>query len=618
MGILIGCEHLTQEWPGKKVLEDVTIGINEGERIGVVGRNGDGKSTLLALVARQMEPDSGSVVYRNGIHVGTLGQSDDLADDDTVTRAIFGDEPEYVWASDPKVRSILDELMGDVDLGTKVGNLSGGQRRRADLARLLVGDWDVILMDEPTNHLDMYAITWLANHLKRRWPDGTGALLVVTHDRWFLDEVCEHMWEVHDSTIEPFEGGYSAYIQQRVERQRQAAASEERRQNMLRKELNWLAHGAKARTSKPKFRIDAAMELLAGDPPVRDTIELKRMAVSRLGKQVIELKDVSAGYPQKDGTYSKVLDDVSWIIGPGDRVGILGENGAGKSTLLRVMCGRQAPTAGHVKIGKSVRFGWLSQHLDGLSERDEWRVQEILNQYKKYYMVDGKPQSPEQMLERLGFEHREFTTYVRDLSGGQRRRLALLLVLLEEPNVLVLDEPGNDLDTDMLAIVEDLLDTWPGTLILVSHDRFLMERVTDDQYALIGGHVTHVPGGVDEYLRLLDEYERRESAAEPAGSGSSQGAGASAPAADADGGAAGPQGLSNKERRELKKRYDAIERRLDKLEGEPDRLRGELAEVDPTDYEALVAAEKRVKDAEDEISSLEDEWLELADRLGIA
>jgi ATP-binding cassette subfamily F protein uup len=615
LGILIGCEHLSQEWPGKRVLEDVTIGVNEGERIGVVGRNGDGKSTLLALMARQLEPDAGSVVYRNNIHVGTLAQTDELADDDSVTRAIFGDAPEYAWASDPRVRQILDELMGDVDLSARVGSLSGGQRRRCDLARLLVGTWDVILMDEPTNHLDMHAITWLARHLRSRWPEGQGALLVVTHDRWFLDEVCEHMWEVHDGTIEPFEGGYSAYVQQRVERQRQAAASEERRQNMLRKELNWLAHGAKARSSKPKFRIDAAMELLAGDPPVRDSIELRRMAVSRLGKQVIELRGVSAGYSAPDGGTRTVIDDVSWIVGPGDRVGILGENGAGKSTLLRVMCGRQAPTAGTVKIGKSVRFGWLSQHLDGLSERDGWRVQEVLAQYKKYYVVDGKPQSPEQMLERLGFERRELMTYVRDLSGGQRRRLALLLVLLEEPNVLVLDEPGNDLDTDMLAIVEDLLDTWPGTLLLVSHDRFLMERVTDDQFALVDGHVTHVPGGVDEYLRLLDERERARAAAQEEAArrdGARAGGDGAASAGDA------ATGLSNKERRELKKRYDAIERRLEKLEGEPDRLRGELAGVDPTDYEALVAAQRRVDDAEAEISSLEDEWLELADRLGLS
>ena len=614
MGILIGCEHLSHEWPGKKVLEDQTIGINEGERIGIVGRNGDGKSTLLQLIARQVTPDDGNVTWRNGITVGMVGQADELADSDTVVHAIFGDEPEYVWASDPKVRSILDELMADIDLRGTVGELSGGQRRRADLARVLVGTWDVILMDEPTNHLDMHAITWLANHLKRRWPDGTGALLVVTHDRWFLDEVCEHMWEVHDGVIDPFEGGYSAYIQQRVERQRQAAVMEERRQNTLRKELNWLAHGAKARTSKPKFRIDAAMELLANDPPLRNPIELQRMAVSRLGKKVIDLKNVSAGYAAEDGSTKTVVDDVSWIIGPGDRFGILGENGAGKSTLLRVMTGRQAPTRGFVKIGKTVKFGWLSQHLDVLTEHDDWRVQELLKRFKNYYVVDGKPQSPTQMLERLGFERREFMTYVKDLSGGQRRRLAFLLVLLEEPNVLVLDEPGNDLDTDMLAIVEDLLDTWPGTLLMVSHDRYLMERVTDDQFALIDGKLVHVPGGVDEYLKQLDIARAAREASAPASGPGTPAAAASV--ANESGTNEAPK-LSNAERRELKKRFDAVERRLEKVSGEPDRLRAELPQVDATDYAALMAKQQEIAAAEEEVSQLETEWLELSDRLGI-
>ena len=611
MGILIGCEHLSHEWPGKRVLSDQTIGINEGERIGVVGKNGDGKSTLLDLIAKRIQPDSGTVTYRNGITVGMLGQQDQLDDDSTVERAVVGDTPEYVWASDPKVRQILDELLGDVDWHAQVGTLSGGQRRRCDLARLLVGTWDVILMDEPTNHLDMHAITWLANHLKHRWPDGTGALLVVTHDRWFLDEVCEHMWEVHDGQIEPFEGGYSAYIQQRVERQRQAAVMEERRQNMLRKELNWLAHGAKARSSKPKFRVDAALAMLQDDPPLRNTLELKRMAVSRLGKKVMELKNVSVSYPTADGGTKKVLDDISWIVGPGDRVGILGENGAGKSTLLRVMTGKQTPTSGYVKIGKSVKFGWLSQHLDKLSQKDDWRVQDILARCKHSYYVDGKPQSPEQMLERLGFDRSEFATYVADLSGGQRRRLALLLVLLEEPNVLVLDEPGNDLDTDMLAVVEDLLDTWPGTLVMVSHDRFLMERVTDDQYALMDGKLVHVPGGVDEYLQKLDQ-NRRARSAHPKAPGT---AGGQAKDTDDSDDAQKPA-LSNQERRELKKRFDAVDRKLQKIQDEPDRLRQELTTIAPTDYEALMAKQAEITQAQKDIEDLETQWLELSDKLG--
>ena len=604
MGILIGCEHLSHEWPGKKVLEDQTIGINEGERIGIVGRNGDGKSTLLQLIARQVTPDDGNVTWRNGITVGMVGQADELADSDTVVHAIFGDEPEYVWASDPKVRSILDELMADIDLRGTVGELSGGQRRRADLARVLVGTWDVILMDEPTNHLDMKAITWLANHLKYRWPDGQGALIVVTHDRWFLDEVCQSMWEVHDQRVDPFEGGYSAYIQQRVERDRIAAVMEERRQNVLRKELNWLAHGAQARTSKPRFRIEAARALLENDPPLRNPIELKRLAMSRLGKQVIDMQGVGVSFGDND-----VLQNISWLIGPGDRYGILGANGVGKSTLLSVMTGRLEPTKGTVKIGKSVRFGWMSQQLDVLANKGSWRVFELLGQYKRSYYIDGKPYSPSQMLERLGFEQRELTTRVGDLSGGQRRRLALLCVLLDEPNVLVLDEPGNDLDTDMLAVMEDLLDTWPGTLLLVSHDRYLMERVTDDQFALINGTLRHVPGGVDEYLRLLGESD----------SGSDGTLLSSLKAASvADAPKARPQanGLSNQERRDLRRRLDAVSRKIEKRTGEPDRLRDELLKVDPSDYQALLDAQARVDEAQAELDALEEEWLELSERLG--
>ena len=601
MGILIGLERVGHEWPGKRVLEDQTIGINEGERIGIVGRNGDGKSTLLEIVGQALEPDSGTVTWRRGISVGYLGQADELDDKDPVRRAIFGDAPEYTWASDARIRAILDELIGDLDLDGLVGELSGGQRRRVDLCRVLCHTWDVILMDEPTNHLDLAAIEWLAGHLKRRWPTGEGALLVVTHDRWFLDEVCEHMWEVHDRRIEPFEGGYSAYIQQRVERERQAAVMEERRQNTLRKELNWLAHGAKARTSKPKFRVEAARALIANDPPLRNPLELKRLAVSRLGKQVIEMKDVSFAYPGGP----RVIDDVSWLIGPGDRYGILGANGAGKSTLLALMTGALEPTSGTVKIGASVRFGFMSQHLDALGEKDDWRVLEVLGRYKRSYLVGGKMQSPTQLIEHLGFEQRELTNFIKDLSGGQRRRLALLCVILEEPNVLVLDEPGNDLDTDMLAVMEDLLDSWPGTLLVVSHDRYLMERVTDDQFALLDGHVRHVPGGVDEYLRLLGEKNDAPDAS-PASEPEADG-----PSRPAD------SGLTNQERRELKKRFDAVSRRLEKTAGEPDRLRAEMAAVDASDYAALMAAQEALDACLAEREALEDEWLELSDRLEI-
>ena len=610
MGILIGLEHVAHEWPNKKVLDDLTCGIHEGDRIGVVGKNGDGKSTLLQIVNRSVEPDAGQVTWRGGIHVGWLGQTDQLQDTQTVCQAVVGDTPEYVWAADPKTRQIIDELIGDLDWMGLVGELSGGQRRRCDLARLLVGTWDVILMDEPTNHLDMQAIQWLANHLKRRWPAGEGALLVVTHDRWFLDEVCLGMWEVHDRTVTPFEGGYSAYIQQRCERDRQAAVIEERRQNTLRKELNWLAHGAKARTSKPKFRIEAARELIANDPPLRNPLELKRLAVSRLGKKVITMKDVCFTYP---GASAPVVQDLDWLIGPGDRYGILGANGAGKSTLLQLMTGRLEPTRGRVEIGASVKFGWMSQQLDALSDKQDWRILEILSRYKHAYMVGGKMLSPTQLCERLGFEQRELQSFVADLSGGQRRRLALLCVILDEPNVLVLDEPGNDLDTDMLAVLEDLLDSWPGTLLVVSHDRYLVERVTDDQFALMGSTLTHMPGGVDQYLELVNV-------------GASMGAtpGAKQTNTRLDGASGGntktstpaEKGLSNAERRERKKRFDAVARRLEKLDGEPERLRAQMESVDPSNFSALMEAQAKVDACEAEIDALEEEWLELSELLG--
>ncbi len=607
MGILIGGEEISHEWPGKPVLVRQSFGVDAGDRIGIVGRNGDGKSTLLQTLAGTLEPDAGTITYRGGIAVGLLAQTDAFQDDETVGHAVVGDIPDYVWASDPRMRAIVDELLPDVAWDSLVGTLSGGQRRRCDLARVLMGTWDVLLMDEPTNHLDLSGITWLADHLKRRFPVGEGALLLVTHDRWFLDEVCERMWEVHDGRIEPFEGGYSAYIQQRVERQRQAAFMEERRQNVMRKELNWLAHGAKARTSKPRFRVEAARALIADDPPLRNPIELKRMAVSRLGKQVIEMHGAAAAY----GSHV-VVKPTDWLIGPGERIGILGENGAGKSTLLRLMIGLQEPSAGTVRVGKSVRLGVMSQRLDVLSDKDDWRVSDLLVGYKRYYIVDGKEQSAEQLLERMGFGRRDFPTQVGSLSGGQRRRLALMCTLMEEPNVLVLDEPGNDLDTDMLAVMEDLLDSWPGTLLLVSHDRYLTERVTDDQFALVDGVVRHVPGGVDEYLELLASKSEFRVEAEVLASGSK---GSSNTQVNIKYPATGDSKPSGAQRHTLKRRFDAVSRKLEKLSNRPDELKAQLEAVDPTDFEALLAKQDEIREAERELEELETEWLELSEQL---
>lgn len=610
MAFLLGCEKARVEFPTKTVFEDVSLGLDEGDRIGVVGKNGDGKSTLLSLLAGVIEPDEGRVIRTRGVRVGVLGQADALSDDDTVEHAVVGDTPEYEWAGDARVRDIISGLAADIPWQGRVGDLSGGQRRRVDLARLLIGDWDVLMLDEPTNHLDMRAITWLAHHLKARWKHGTGALLVVTHDRWFLDEVCLSMWEVHDRTIDPFEGGFSAYIQQRVERDRQAQVAEQRRQNQLRRELAWLARGAQARSTKPKFRIDAARELIADVPPLRNTLELKRMAVARLGKQVVDLTDVSVRLGGKT-----VLDDVSWIIGPGDRFGIVGENGAGKTTLLRVVEGALAPSAGRVKIGKTVKFAVLSQHLDNLVKLGSDRVREVIGRYSRRVMLDGKEATPAQLLERLGFTRDDLNEPVCDLSGGQKRRLALMLILLDEPNVLILDEPGNDLDTDMLAQVEDLLDGWPGTLLLVTHDRYLMERVTDNQYALINGKIRHLPRGVDEYLELVGRTtdERGGVVASASGKASASKQPSTSAGEQATGAASK---LSGGEIRALRKSMASAERKMDTLRGKIEGIHQAMTEVDPSDYVKLGDMQKEIREIEAQIEALEEEWMEAAEALG--
>lgn len=624
MAILLGCDSVHLEFPTKLIAQDVTLGVNEGDRIGIVGKNGDGKSSLLGVLSGAVPPDAGRVTRRRDVTVGVLGQRDALDSASTVHRAVVGDLPEYEWAASPRVRQILDGLIADVPWEGLVGELSGGQRRRVDLARLLIGDYDVLMLDEPTNHLDMRTINWLAEHLKSRWQRGSGAMLVVTHDRWFLDEVCTSMWEVHDGCVDPFEGGYSAYILQRVERDRMAAVTEERRRNMARKELAWLSRGAQARSTKPKFRVEAARELIADVPPMRNELELKRLAVSRLGKQVIDVIDVDAGYENgaaEDGSGAPassrpVLSDVTWLIGTGDRYGLLGENGAGKTTLLNVIQGKLSPRRGRVKIASTVRFGVLSQQLDELKPVEDDTIREVLARGKRYVMVEGKETSPEKLLERLGFTQQQMWSRIKDLSGGQKRRLSLLLTILEEPNVLILDEPGNDLDTDMLALVEDLLDSWPGTLILVTHDRFLMERVTDQQWALIGGTLRHVPGGVDEYLRLTEGLSAGGSA-RPQAPGFNGGQGGDPNLSNVpQTGAQGPRnGLSNAERQRLKKEVASLERKMETRRAKVEELERGMFGIDPTDFAALTAQQDAVAAARDELDELEMAWLEASERL---
>ena len=606
MAFMLGCEKVRVDFPTKTVFESVSLGVDEGDRIGIVGRNGDGKSTLLSVMAGMLEPDEGRVLRNGAVRVGVLGQFDKLNDDDTVERAVVGDIPEYEWAGDARIRDIIAGLASDIPWDAKVGTLSGGQRRRVDLARLLVGDWDILALDEPTNHLDVRAITWLANHLKNRWRAGQGALLVVTHDRWFLDEVCTRMWEVHDRVVEPFEGGFSAYILQRVERDRLAALAEEKRQNALRRELAWLARGPKARGTKPKFRVDAAHELIADVPPLRNELELKRMAMARLGKQVVELKNVTVRF---DGKPAPVLDGVDWIIGPGDRYGIVGANGVGKTTLLKVIQGVQAPTSGFVKIGKTVKFAVLSQHLDNLTRFGDDRVRQVISNYTRRMMLDGKEMTPAQLLEKLGFSRADLNEPVCDLSGGQKRRLALMLILLDEPNVLILDEPGNDMDTDMLAAIEELLDAWPGTLLLVTHDRFLMERVTDHQFALVDGHIRHLPRGVEEYLEMSARAPKPVVHAK-----APQGAAAGESAKDAAAGD-GPQ-LSGGEIRELKKRMRSCENKTNTLRGKIEQAQADMAAADPSDFEALGKFQQQIDDFQAQIDELDEQWLEAAEALG--
>jgi len=588
---LLGGEALCLRYPTQVVFDGVTVGVNDGDRIGIVGRNGEGKSSLLDLLTGHINPDSGRVTRRGGVQVAALEQSDTLDPAESVGSALMGERADHEWAGDPRVRDVVAGLVSDLDWAAPVGVLSGGQRRRVQLAQLLIGDWDVIALDEPTNHLDVEGITWLAAHLQQRWPRNAGGLLVVTHDRWFLDEVATTTWEVHGGAqggvVEPFDGGYAAYVLQRVERDRIASASEAKRQNLMRKELAWLRRGAPARTSKPKFRIDAANQLIADVPPIRNTVELAKLATARLGKDVIDLLDVSVSFAKP------VLRDVEWRIAPGERTGIVGANGAGKSTLLGVIAGAIAPDSGRVKRGKSVRLAMLDQQGSQLADLENDLVREVIGRLPAGYVVDGKELTPAQLLERLGFRRDQLSARVADLSGGQRRRLQLMLILLEEPNVLVLDEPSNDVDIEMLSATEDLLDSWPGTLIVVSHDRYLLERVTDQQYAILDGHLRHLPGGVDEYLRIAEKKESvrdtRRAPTQPTAA------------------------LSGAQLRSVQKEISALDRALAKLAGKVDAKHVELAEHDQSDHVGIGRLTAELRTLEAELVATENRWLELSE-----
>ncbi|MDO8144018.1 ABC-F family ATP-binding cassette domain-containing protein [Isoptericola sp. 178] len=615
MAHLLGADSISLTIGTRTLLDDVSLGLDDGDRIGVVGPNGAGKSTLLRMLAGTAVPDAGRITRVGGSRLGMLDQRDDVPEGATVLDLVHGDDETHEWASDPRVRAVHAGLLADLDLDKPATTLSGGQRRRVALAHLLVEDPDVLLLDEPTNHLDVEGVAWLAEHLRNRYgrPGATGALVVVTHDRWFLDAVCSRMWEVRgdgSGAVDGYEGGYAAYILARAERSRQAAAAAEKRNNLLRKELAWLKRGAPARTSKPKFRVEAAQTLIADEPPPRDRLELTQMATKRLGKDVLDLEDVTVRVPLPDGGERTLLDDVTWRLGPGDRYGVVGVNGAGKTTLLALLAGRRTPEEGRVRRGKTVEVAELTQDVTELDDVAHLTAVQVVDREKRTVVVDGKELTAGQLTERLGFTRERAHTIVRDLSGGERRRLQLLRLLVSEPNVLLLDEPTNDLDTDTLAAVEDLLDGWPGTLIVVSHDRYLLERVCDRQWALLGdGALRDLPGGVEQYLEL-----RR---AATSGRAPATGAASAATAPDASGPAASSDdrkapGASAAEQRQAKKTVQRLEKQLARLADEETRLHEQMA-ADPTDFEATARLDARLRALQAEKDELEMEWLEAAE-----
>ena len=589
---LVNLEAVSKAFGDRALLAGVSMGIGAGQRIGVVGRNGAGKSTLLQVIEGDEQVDSGRVSCASDVAIGYLRQNPPFDPDATISQAVTGGIATHEWAGDARAREILTALIGGFDderLDRRLGSLSGGERRRVELARLLISDLDLLLLDEPTNHLDVDVVAWLARHLKQR----TGlAVIVVTHDRWFLDEVCEEMWEVVGGSVEEYEGGYSAYVLAKAERQRQAAASEARRSNLLRKELAWLRRGPPARTSKPKFRIDAANDLIAAEPPARDSVELLAFANARLGKTVFELHDatlrVGAG-PGKDGRV--LLDRITWNIGPGQRIGILGANGAGKTSLIRLLLGEIAPAAGKLVTGQTVKPAYLSQHLEELDP--SWRVLESVEHVaRRVDLGKGRELSASQLCERLGFGADGQWTPVGDLSGGERRRLQLTRLLMGAPNVLVLDEPTNDFDVETLAALEDLLDSFAGTLLVVSHDRYFLERVCDDFIALLGDQrIRDLPGGIDQYLELLAQR-----GTDKPGRATPVEAPASSAAVD----------------RQTQKALARIERQVEKLRQREATLHEQLSE-NSTDFEKVSELNAQLQAVEAERQVLEDEWLELAE-----
>ena len=588
---LVNLKGVCKGYGSRSVLQDITLGIAAGERIGVVGRNGDGKSTLLRLVAGAEQPDRGQVTRSGDLDLALLAQGDELDEHRTIRDALVGRRADHEWAADGAFRAVLDGLLGGVRLSrfpggmdTAITALSGGERRRIAIARLLLDGPELLLLDEPTNHLDVEAVDWLARHLAAR----RGTMLVVTHDRWFLDAVCTATWEVSGETIHRYDGGYAAYVLARAERDRQAAARDDRRRQLLRKELAWLRRGPPARTSKPKFRIDAANALIADEPEVRDRAELLRFATARLGDKVLDAVDVSLAFGDEP-----LLRDVTWRLGPGDRVALVGANGSGKTTLLRLLADELRPASGSLQRGATVRLAFLSQ--DSAEIAGHLRVLESLEEVRgRATLSDGQEITASMLCDRFGFRGDLARTLVRDLSGGQRRRRQLMLLLMAEPNVLLLDEPTNDLDIETLTALEDLLDRWPGTLVIVSHDRYFVERVCDNVHALTGdGAIHHLPGGIEQYIAS------RRASSSPA----------AAPAPTRAPGS-GSAGATRAARKELQR----LERALERLSEREQQLHAAMAQS-ATDHARLRELQAELEARRAERERLEAEWIELAEAI---
>jgi ATP-binding cassette subfamily F protein uup len=600
---LVNLKALAKGYGSRTVLHDVTLGVCAGERIGIVGQNGNGKSTLLRLIAGVEQPDAGALIRAGDVEVALLGQRDELDERHTIRETLVGARAEHEWAGDSAFRSVLDGLLGGVTLAlfaegidTPIAGLSGGERRRIALAHLLLDGPELLLLDEPTNHLDVEGVDWLARHLAAR----RGSLLVVTHDRWFLDAVCTATWEVADGAVHQYEGGYAAYVLARAERDRQASSREDRRRQLVRKELAWLRRGPPARTSKPKFRIEAANALIADEPPPRDRVELLRFATARLGDRVLDAEEVSLELGAR-----QLLRKVTWRLGPGDRVAIVGVNGSGKTSLIRLLAGELEPTAGVVQRGATVRLAHLSQ--DTTEIPGELRVLEALEEVRGYAVLgDGQELTAAMLCERFGFGGERTRTFVRDLSGGERRRLALMRLMMEGPNVLLLDEPTNDLDIDTLTALEDLLDGWPGTLVIVSHDRYFVERVCDDVYALTAtGGLRHLPGGIEQYVEQLHVGSEHDATDTPQTARASRGQSAS-PGAELR--------AARKEAQRFERELARLEREIERS-GERESALHEQMAAHATDHSRLAELQSELESLLAEREALETTWLETSQAL---